>query len=475
MKSFGFSRVTHRARLTLLALALLAAGTLVSCGGEPRALARVGTRAITADEFLGVARMANRQYPGLPDSAKRGLLDDMIRRELMLNEAQQQGLTRDPMVASIRGGAEEDLILGTLTEQLAQRDVAVSDAEIATFYGWRTTEHHLEAIHAPARSIASHAAALLAAAEPFSVVAGRFNVNGVVPPSGDLGFIQGGALPEPFDTKMRETRIGEWFGPLEVGSDGWFIARVIERRQAQLPAPDLVRDQIVQQLRQRKYRAQLQHSIESLRSGYHVRLEPGAAQELFARAGGMSDSTQKQPRPEDTIVLARYLGTHGDTAFTMADALREVESISEGPNFSSVPAIQRWIEGRVMRRVVLAEARRRHLDEEPASVRRIADRINGTVLQVLYDREISMRARVTDDELRKEYVLRTVGQAAPPFEQAPVKLREQLRSILLEQRRDQLLQQFTEALRRKYPVTIDEALLKRLPWPTPAPEFPTQG
>ena len=471
MNPFASMPLSPRATL---ALALLSACVLASCGTEQRALARVGTHVITADEFLEVARGSQAQYPVPPDSAKRMLLDDMIRRELMLNEAVQQGWTKDTMIVALRNGAEEELALGALTEQLGQREVPVSDAEIATFYAWRSTEHHLQAIHASNPAIASHAATLLAAGEPFTNVAGQFNVSGVVPPTGDLGFIQGGALPEPLDSHMREARIGEWFGPLQVGSDAWFIARVTERRPASLPAQETIRDQLVQQVRQRKYRAQIQRSIAMLRETYDVRLEPGSAQALFTRAGGTSDSTQAQ-RPENEIVLARYRGMHGDTVFTMADAMREVGSVAEGPDFASIPAIQRWTESRVIRRVVLAEARRRHLLEEPAVARRLDDRIDGSALQMLYDREISMRVTISDDELRQEYLQRTAGMAAPPFEQAPTNLREQLRSMVMEARRDQLLQQFTDELRRKYPVTIDEALLKRLKWPAPALEIPRQG
>ncbi len=464
----------HRARLATLTLALLAACALASCGSEPRVLAKVGTRVITADDFLEVARASQAQYPAPPDSAKRMLLEDMIRRSLMLNEAEQSGLSRDSLLGSLRKGAEEDLLLAALTEQLGERDVPVSEAEVETFYAWRKTEHHLEAIHSAHATMASYAATSLAAGEPFSNVAARFNIEGVVPPSGDLGFIQGGALPEPFDTKMRETPTGEIFGPLQVGNDAWFIARVTGRRPADLPPLEMVREQVMQQVRQRKYRAQLQRSIEALRAGYEVRLEPGAAQAMFARAGGTSDSTAPR-RSEDTIVLARYRDARGDTVFTMADAMDEIESIAEGPDFSSVPAIQRWIESRVMRRVVLAEARRRHLNEEPVAVRRLDDRIDGSALQMLYDREVSMRVTVSDEDLREEYLARTIGTAAPPFEQAPYNLREQLRSMMLEARREQVLRQFTDSLRRKYPLTIFEEELKRLQWPAPALEAPTQG
>ena len=463
-----------RSQRTTLALALLSVCVLASCGTEQRVLARVGTHVITADEFLEVARASQAQYPVPPDSAKRMLLDDMIRRELMLNEATRQGLTQDTMVMALRRGAEEELLLGSLTEQLGKREVPVSDAEIATFYAWRSTEHHLEAIHAPNPAIASYAATQLAAGEPFVNVAAQYNVSGVVPPNGDLGFMQGGALPEPLDTRVREAHIGEWFGPLQVGSDAWFIARVTERRAADLPPQEMIREQLIQQVRQRKYRAQIQRSIESLRETYDVRLEPGGAQELFRRAGGTSDSPQAR-RPEGEIVLARYRGIHSDTVFTMADAMLEIGSIAEGPDFSSIPAIQRWTESRVIRRVVLAEARRRHLHEEPAAARRLEERIDGSSLQMLYDREVSMRVTLSDEALHQEYLQRTAGMGAPPFEQAPSNLLEQLRSMVMEARRDQLLQQFTDELRRKYPVTIDEALLKRLQWPVPSLELPRQG
>jgi len=437
-------------------------------------LARVGGRAITAEEFLDVARASRNQYPMVPDSAKRLLLDDMIRRELMLCEAEQQGLSRDTAISSIRRNAEEDLIMGVLSDQLATRNVPVSDAEIAAFYLWRKTEHHLEAIHTTHAAIAADASARIAAGELFEAVAAQLNVSGVVPPSGDLGFIPGGAVPEPLVSRMREAPIGEVFGPLPVGSDAWFLARVIERRPAELPPQELVRDQLIQQLRQRKHRSQVQRSIESLRSDYRLRLEPGGAQELFARAAGMTDPSA-EPRPDHTIVLARYLGPRGDTVFTVADAMREVESVADGPDFTSVPAIQRWLESHVMRRIVLAEARRRHLHEEPQTANRIEDRVDGILLQTIYDREVSMRVTINDDELREEYLMRAQGQNVAPFEQVPAGLREQLRSMAMELKRDRLLQQFTDALRRKYPVKVDEAVFRRLQWPPPSLELPQQG
>ena len=67
--------------------------------------------------------------------------------------------------------------------------------------------------------------------------------------------------------------------------------------------------------------------------------------------------------------------------------------------------------------------------------------------------------------MRAEYQRRVGGMNPRPFEAMPPELREQLRSLTLETKRDERLKQFTSALRSKYPVAVNEALLRRLEWP----------
>src|SRR6185503_10325718 len=102
-------RRVRRAALAVFACAVAVAAA--SCTQDSRALARVGKKTITVAQFEEVARTAREQYPWLPDSAKRVLLDDLIRRELMLQEAEARGVTQDTLLRDIRRTAEENLMV----------------------------------------------------------------------------------------------------------------------------------------------------------------------------------------------------------------------------------------------------------------------------------------------------------------------------------------------------------------------------
>jgi peptidyl-prolyl cis-trans isomerase C len=464
------------ARIAPALLALLAALLLASCGQDSRVLARVGSKAITVSEFLDVARSAREQYPWLPDSAKRVLLDDMIRRELMLQEAAQRGITRDTLLEGMRRRSEEELLVTALTEQLAPRNVPVSTAEVAAYYDWHRTESQVQIVYASSPGAAAAALAQLRAGTPFDQVAQAFNAMSPVPPDGNIGFVPGGGMLEPLDSAVRTAKIGEIVGPLRVGTRNWFIARVLARRPAKLPPLATIQEDLRTQLSQRKNRARIQQVIEALGTAYRIDIDPNAAPELYMRANGADSSSHAA---DDRLALGRFSSDQASGAYTMADAMHDLEATGERPDFSSVPALQRWIESKIMRRVVIAEARRRHLNEEPATAKRVRQQVEQAVLQSIYDSEVTGRIQIDDAELEAEYY-RRAGPNAPPFAAVPQDLRQQLRSMAGELKRDELLRRFTDELRRKYPVSVNEALLRRIAWPlpaitTPEPEAPPAG
>ncbi len=458
---------TPARRRIALGFAAIAALTLASCATQSRPVAQVGPRTITAADLVAFASTAHGQYAWQPDSAKRMLLDDLIRRDLMLLEAEQRGVTQDTQLVLVRHAAEQELLLGALTEQLAPQNVPVSEAEIATFYDWHRTEHHLQVIHAATPLMAGQALARLRSGEPFRTVATAFNSSGVVPPDGDLGWIPGGAMPEPLDTRIREARVGELVGPVPAG-DNWFIVRVLERRAGKLPPLASVQAEVLAQLKQRKHRAVVQHAIQTLKDEYRVRLEPGGGQELFMRANRPAgDSTAAIQAEDSGVVLARYDTPAGEARLTMADALGDLQSQSDRPNFSSLPSIQRWIESRVVQRLVVIEAHRRHLNEVPDIERAIQDRVDSRVLQSIFEAQVTSRLHVTEDDLRAEYLRRVQSPTAPPYESVPPEVKEQLRTFVVEGQRDAILRVYTDQLKRKYPVTVHESELKRVQLPPP--------
>src|SRR3989442_7236590 len=81
---------------------------LAGCSAQPRVLARVGDRTITVSEYRELAAGVADRYLLPPDTAKVLLLDDLVRRELMIVAARGNPAAPDSYVARRRLEIEND-------------------------------------------------------------------------------------------------------------------------------------------------------------------------------------------------------------------------------------------------------------------------------------------------------------------------------------------------------------------------------
>ncbi len=156
------SRPGRRARpfrAAAAALLALAAALAAGCSKVPErdVLARVGDRVVTADDFRAVAKDNVAQYPFAPDSAKRALLDDMVRRELLVVEGLRLGYDKDSALVKGRKAADDEILSRALFEKITSGEAAVSDSEVALLHRWRATQAHVQLLYTPARSAADKA------------------------------------------------------------------------------------------------------------------------------------------------------------------------------------------------------------------------------------------------------------------------------------------------------------------------------
>ena len=393
-----------------VALPALAALALAGCGADSaRVLARVGGRTITTDEFLEAARDHPAQYAGPPDSAKALLLDDLVRRALVLCDAERLGMYRDTALARYRGQVANEALLQTVYDQLAPEDVPVSEGEVEQLYAWRDSAAHVRAILCASRGAAEAALAELGRGAGFAEVADRFGALGAVPAGGDLGYLAPGSLVTPLDRYLRQAPLHTVIGPVESPGEGWFLLEVLERaRRTQAPL-EAQRAILRDMLRQRKVRALRLRAFRALREAYDVRLEPGGAQAMFAyfnqpeaERGGRDleapDSAQR------AIVLARYDAGGASGAYTFGEAIADLRVYGrEKPNVAMIPSLEGWIERQAVRRVALLEARRRRLDEEPRTLRAIQNRVDNYVLDAYYETEISPGVEASPEDVREAY------------------------------------------------------------------------
>src|SRR5690349_3491137 len=86
----------------LVPVAVVVFALLAGCADRGNVLARVGQQTITVEDFNDAAGPVAAQMPGPPDSAKRMLLDDLVRRALLIEEARRRHLIPDSTLASDR-------------------------------------------------------------------------------------------------------------------------------------------------------------------------------------------------------------------------------------------------------------------------------------------------------------------------------------------------------------------------------------
>ena len=345
---------------------------LAGCGPEDRPLARVVDRTITVRDFARAASAGGANLMMLPpDEARRGLLELLVRRQLEVAAAHARGVDTTAAFRNFRRSILEQSLLSALSSQISPPDVGASEAETRRMHEWRATASDVQLIYAPDSSLLGRCRAELAAGVPWAQVADQFGGMSGLPQGGSLGTRPPGSLPQPLDEALRTLPVGTVGGPYHA-PQGWFLMRVTRRSPAPEPPFDTQRSALQQLVRQRKWTSALMTGVAALEPEYHVAFSPEAASVMAlllspARVGG-------QVLPPDAAQRGQVIATWDGGSFLLGDAWSDLERPDVNkPAAAFVPSIRDWLRERVLTRVALQEARRRHLDEEPAVVDHVRD------------------------------------------------------------------------------------------------------
>lgn len=470
--------------LALVALLAVLAALLAGCSSGPPVLAKVGDRTITAEDFTDVASRSQGQYAGSPDSAKAALLEDLVKREMMVGEALKRGLVRPEDQARMLRQAQEQLALSALVQRVTPRDVPVSDAEVQALYRLRANEAHVLVVFTPDRMACDQALAEIQRGADFGATADRFNTTGMTPKGGDLGFRPPGTLMPALDAAISDCPVGKVTGPIESPSDGWFLVKVLARRPRRQEPFQQVSEALRQGLKQGKQRVVLNRVQHDLMAQYHVTLMPNAAQVLFARYNAPKDTvmvgTYRMPVPatptpvEARQVLLRYDGEDGKPLdYTVGEAVADLRDRAKvQPSFSVLPMIDQWLKNMGLQRVALIEARRQHLGEEPAVARQARGQVENALLQMVYEALVLSRATIGPDDVRSAYLrhaAQLAGKDGAPIEYAKLdpNIQQALQSEAVEFARERRLRELTDSLQVRLKPTLYKDRLKRIAWPVP--------
>ena len=384
------------AALVLTSLAALLGG----CSSKPDVLARVDGEDITVAQFNDVARRAGQQYSGRPDSAKTKLLNDLVQRELLIQGAIHEKMNTTPEYQTYRERLERQMVREAFFQKLMAGPFTASPAEVKTLYDRRATATHTLLAFSFTPDIARRAVADLARGEDFATVANRYNPAGMVPPGGDIGWVQPGAMMPPLDDTIRTAPLHRVIGPIEAPGEGWIVLRLEGRRPSPQGTLEQETPQLEEMLRQRKQRLTLLHEIDKLRAQHNVRVLPGAAQAMVGQFRPKdAAAAMKAPPPPGPEVRDKVLATFSEGKYTLGESYDDVLNGASRPNLDVLPSVERWIEAQTLERAALAEAKKRHLADEPDLKQKIRERLNNYLLDAYYQRQVMQRIQVTPADM----------------------------------------------------------------------------
>ncbi|MBX3236806.1 MAG: peptidylprolyl isomerase [Nitrospiraceae bacterium] len=272
-----------RVRLACALISLGLTGSLTGCTEPPQeepVVAMINGRSITQSEFdlrWGELSQATRtRYD--KEGGKKRFLDELIMRELLMQEARKQGLDQSDDIREKTQRYREQLILDELLKDKIKTKVEVSKEELDAYL-----EKHANQLLANPKVAVSvmllpnvYAAKDLKrqveAGGNFSKFAARYSVDERSrAKGGDLGPYKKGLLEPELDALVPNLRPGVLSDPVK-SEKGYYLMKVSPLEPEILQADQATRERLRQELLAEKRRKRLDDVFSELRTGATIRL-----------------------------------------------------------------------------------------------------------------------------------------------------------------------------------------------------------
>jgi peptidyl-prolyl cis-trans isomerase C len=298
----AFSRLSTiwstRQHKVLLSCGLLAGLVFAATSGcsqpfeDSPILAIVNGKSINQSEFdyrwseLSDAARARYDRQG----GKKKFLDDLISREVLLQEARRQGLDQSLALRERMERLKEQLILDELMKDAAAQPVQISDAELDAYY-----QSHDDMLLA-ARQIRGAQIVMANVFQAkdlkhqinqgwnFSKLAQRYSLDEKTKADGgEFNFSRKGVLDPAIEQFLLTQKVGAVSDPVETTA-GFHLIKVISRDPDEAKHIEAVRQQLKRELYAEKRRKQVEEVLAKLRSSATIRMAAGS--ELLTRDVG---------------------------------------------------------------------------------------------------------------------------------------------------------------------------------------------
>jgi len=269
-----------RKRITLLLIPFLALISLLGCGpdGDRTVLAKVNQTKITAADLeKEISQLPFHSRAALTSGeGQERLLEEMIKRELLVQEAERRKLDSQPEVKARLEESRRSILLNALLAQEILDQVQITEPEVRAYFDkhrdeLETSEVHLKQILLKDSKEAEEIHARLLKKEEFEKLAKQYSVDkSSAYKGGSLGFVsRGQMLPElervAFSLKLQE------ISRIIKTAKGYHILKLVDRRKTVTLNYDEVKDRLQPYALAEKQRERLENWIKELRNRSRVK------------------------------------------------------------------------------------------------------------------------------------------------------------------------------------------------------------
>lgn len=273
----------------ILLLVVLVSALIISCAqkAEQKAgayVARVGKTVITeADiekELKSLPPQIQKVFEG--KEGRERLLDELVKKEMLYQEARNRGLENDPGYKQKLDEFRKLTLISLLLEKEIEDKVKIGEKEARAYYDTHKEEfmtnnqirasHILVKTEDEANSILSE---IKKGADFAKLAQSRSIDTGSAKNGGDLGYFSRGQMVPEFEGTAFKLKVGEVSRPVRT-QYGYHIIKVTEKREGKPIEFDKIKDLVVQKLTAEKQKEVFDSYIESLKKRYDMEIKKEA-------------------------------------------------------------------------------------------------------------------------------------------------------------------------------------------------------
>lgn len=250
---------------TALALAATVSLTAVSLPVLAQNVAVVNGTPVPVKRADAMVREMVRQGPPNSPQLQQQVREELVKREILAQEAVRQGLASDADVKAQVELAKQGVLIRALITNF-QKTSPVTDADVQARYDqlkkqFGDKEYHARHILVPSEDTAKEIIAKLKAGASFADLAKQYSKDpGSAQNGGDLDWSPANAYVPEFADALQKLQKGQYTQTPVKTSFGYHVIELDDSRDAQIPPLADVKPQLVQQMQEEK----LQNFIDGL-------------------------------------------------------------------------------------------------------------------------------------------------------------------------------------------------------------------